>query len=104
MSKIYRQGILSNASELRSQFDLLAPIRQQIDKFEIHNPELARWLCKVIPSQCPFERDVYFFGKKVAHLPPLCKLNPLYEEVVALRFRALCYLTDCCGEDVRAYC
>jgi len=34
----------------------------------------------------------------------MCKLNPLYEEVVALRFRALCYLADECGEDVTCYC
>ena len=37
-------------------------------------------------------------------IPPLCKLNPVYEEVVYLRFRALCYLADCCGEDIQRYC
>jgi hypothetical protein len=43
-------------------------------------------------------------GRKLFHIPPLCKLNPLYEEVVSLRFRALCYLADECGEDVTPYC
>jgi hypothetical protein len=61
-------------------------------------------LCKLIPAQCPFERDVKFFGHTLFHIPPLCKLNPLYEEVVALRFRGLCYLADECGEDVTPYC
>nr|WP_317110593.1 Mo-dependent nitrogenase C-terminal domain-containing protein [Chroococcidiopsis sp. SAG 2025] len=34
----------------------------------------------------------------------MCKLNPLYEQVVALRFKALTYLADECGEDVSLYC
>jgi hypothetical protein len=33
----------------------------------------------------------------------LCKLNPLYEQLVGLRFRALSYLADDCGEDVSQY-
>lgn len=37
------------------------------------------------------------------HIPPLCKLNPLYNEVMALRFRALSYLSDTCGEDITPY-
>ncbi|MHC5727587.1 MAG: Mo-dependent nitrogenase C-terminal domain-containing protein, partial [Nostoc sp.] len=35
---------------------------------------------------------------------PMCKLNPLYNELVYLRFRALCYLVDQCGEDIQSYC
>ncbi|MFY8175362.1 Mo-dependent nitrogenase C-terminal domain-containing protein, partial [Planktothrix agardhii] len=27
-----------------------------------------------------------------------------YEELVYLRFQALCYLADECGEDISAYC
>lgn len=42
--------------------------------------------------------------KTLFTIPPLCKLNPLYEEVIALRFRAQCYLADNCGEDVSLYC
>jgi hypothetical protein len=37
------------------------------------------------------------------HIPPLCKLNPFYEEVLGMRFRALCYLADECGEDVSQF-
>ncbi len=79
-------------------------IRTQLETIQINNPKLAHLLCKTIPVQCPFERDVYLLGKKIAHIPPLCKLNPFYEQVVSLRFRALCYLADECGEDVRCYC
>ena len=85
-------------------FDILQPLRQWIDKIEVRNSRLAHRLCKFIPAQCPFERDVCFFGHKLFHIPPMCKLNPLYEEVVSLRFRALCYLADECGEDVSCYC
>lgn len=84
--------------------DLLRPLRQKLDSLEIRNPRLAHRLCQLIPAQCPFERDVKLFGKTLFHIPPMCKLNPLYEEVSSLRFRALCYLADECGEDVSAYC
>jgi len=85
-------------------FDPLQPVRQWLDKVQVHNPNLAHRICQVIPAQCPFERDVKLFGRTLFHIPPMCKLNPLYEEVVGLRFRALCYLADECGEDITAYC
>jgi hypothetical protein len=71
---------------------------------QIKNAKFAHWVCRSIPAQCPFERDIVLFGYHLLHIPPLCKLNPLYEEVVGLRFRALCYLADECGEDVTPYC
>lgn len=83
--------------------DVLKPVKHWMDGLEIHDPQLARFLCRMIPSQCPFEREVKLFGHKVVHIPPLCKLNPLYEQLVGLRFRALSYLADDCGEDVSPY-
>ncbi len=84
--------------------DLLAPVRQWLDKIEVKEAGFAHFLCKQIPSQCPFERHVQFKGFTLLYIPPLCKLNPVYNEVVALRFRALCYLADVCGEDISTYC
>lgn len=83
--------------------DVLAPVRHWLDDLEMHDPRVAKFLCKMIPSQCPFERDVKLFGHKVVHIPPLCKLNPLYEQLVGIRFRALSFLADDCGEDVSPY-
>jgi hypothetical protein len=83
---------------------LLQPIRYWLNSIEITDRKTAHFLCTAIPVQCPFERDIYLFGYFIAHIPPLCKLNPFYEEVSSLRFRALCYLADTCGEDVRCYC
>jgi tellurite resistance protein len=80
--------------------DVLHPVREWLDHMDVHDPKVARLLCKMIPSQCPFERDITLFGRKLVHIPPLCKLNPLYEQMVGLRFRALSYLADECGEDV----
>lgn len=85
-------------------FDPLSPLRQWLDRLSVQDDKLAHRICRLVPSQCPFERDIVFFGRKVAHIPPLCKLNPLFDEVVALRFRALCYLADECGEDISQYC
>lgn len=86
------------------RLDILQPIRVWLDNLEIPNATIAHFLCRTIPVQCPFARDIYLFGQKVGYIPPLCKLNPLYEQVVGLRFRALCYLADICGEDVGSYC
>ncbi|MEB3182525.1 MAG: Mo-dependent nitrogenase C-terminal domain-containing protein [Nostocaceae cyanobacterium] len=85
------------------QLDALRPLRDWLDGLEIDDPRLARFLCKIIPPQCPFERDIVLFGRKIVHIPPLCKLNPLYEQLVYLRFRALSYLADERGEDISAY-
>ncbi|MEM7554774.1 MAG: Mo-dependent nitrogenase C-terminal domain-containing protein [Cyanobacteria bacterium P01_A01_bin.84] len=84
--------------------DVLKPLRQWLDNIQISDRKLAHRLCQLIPSQCPFERDINIFDKTLFHIPPLCKLNPLYEELVSLRFRALCYLADECGEDIAEYC
>ncbi|MEY3299597.1 MAG: hypothetical protein RLZZ597_2857 [Cyanobacteriota bacterium] len=83
-----------------SKIDPLKPAREWLDQLEVHDPRLARFVCKLIPSQCPFERDVVLFKKKLVHIPAMCKLNPLYDQLVGLRFRALSYLADECGEDV----
>jgi len=82
---------------------VLAPIKDWLDGWDIHDPKVAHMVCKMIPSQCPFERDVVIFGKKVAHIPAMCKLNPVYDQLVGLRFRALSYLADECQEDVSKY-
>lgn len=82
------------------KLDPLKPAREWLDQMEVHDPRLARFVCKLIPSQCPFERDVVLFNKKLVHIPAMCKLNPLYDQLVGLRFRALSYLADDCGEDV----
>jgi Mo-dependent nitrogenase C-terminus len=81
-------------------FNLLLLVKNYLDNLEITSPELARWLCHAIPAQCPFERNISLFGHHLFHIPPLCKLNPCYEQLVGLRWRALCYLADECGEFV----
>lgn len=83
--------------------DILQPVRVWLDGMDIQDPRVARFMCKMIPAQCPFERDVTLFGHKIVHIPPLCKLNPLYEQLVGLRFRALSYLADEQGEDISTY-
>ena len=81
----------------------LKPLRQWIDRLTIKNEQQANLLCQLIPAQCPFQRDVKIGGHTILHIPPLCKLNPVYPEIVALRWRALCYLADECGADISKY-
>ncbi|HIK38429.1 MAG: nitrogenase [Geminocystis sp.] len=89
--------------EEKGGIDLLQPVKHWLDGIEIKDARLARFICKMIPSQCPFERDIVLFGRKIVHIPPMCKLNPLYEQLIALRFRALSFLADECKEDVTPY-
>jgi hypothetical protein len=95
---------IANRTKPALQFAPLLPLRQWLESFPIQSPKTARRVCQLIPAQCPFERTIKLFGRPILHIPPLCKLNPVYEELVALRFRALCYLADECGEDVLHYC
>lgn len=88
----------------KATFDLLKPLRQKIDSFEIQKSQTAHRIAKLIPAQCPFERTIKILGHVIINIPPLCKLNPLYDEFVFLRFRALCFLVDRCGEDISSYC
>jgi hypothetical protein len=97
-------SLRSPSSENASRRGTLQPIQLWLDGVEVRNAKTARWIAKLIPAQCPFERDVKLLGRTVAHIPPLCKLNPLYDQLVMLRFRALCYLAEECGEDIRSYC
>lgn len=87
-----------------SRFTPLKFVRQWLDGIKVGDRKMAQTLASVIPAQCPFERTVKFFGRTVLYIPPLCKLNPFYEELVGIRFRALCYLADECGEDISQYC
>ena len=82
----------------------LQPIYDWLDQLQVTDSRTAHWIAKLIPAQCPFERDLKLFGRTLAHIPPLCKLNPFYDQFVGLRFRALCYLVDECGEDIQSYC
>jgi tellurite resistance protein len=94
---------LTPPEKSRSSVDVLYPVKDWLEEMEIKDPRLAKFICRVIPPQCPFERDINLFGRKIAHIPPLCKLNPLYEQFTLLRFRSLSYLADECGEDVTKY-
>jgi len=95
---------MESLASFRFEIASLQPVRQWFESLEIRNPKLARFLCKLIPVRCPFERQFKLFGYTVFRIPPLCKLNPLYDQVVGLRFRCLSYLADECGEDVTLYC
>jgi len=83
---------------------ILNPMRYRIDNLEIRDRNFAHTLCQLIPSQCPFARNIQLFGHTIFHIPPICKINPLYDQLMGLRFRALTYLADNCGEDITPYC
>jgi hypothetical protein len=75
-------------------------LQQWLEGLEIKEEQTARRIVKLIPAQCPFERKIQIFGQVIFRIPALCKFNPLYEQLVGLRFRALCFLVDSCGENI----
>jgi hypothetical protein len=48
----------------------------------------AKLICSIIPATCPFARTVKV-GSVTITIPPLCKLNPFYYQLMELRFKAL---------------
>ncbi|MGV0027724.1 Mo-dependent nitrogenase C-terminal domain-containing protein [Phormidesmis priestleyi] len=84
--------------------NLFSSIQQWLESVEICHPKVARSLCKIIPARCPFEREIKLFNRTIVSIPPLCKLNPFYDQIVEIRFKSLSYLADHCGEDVTLYC
>ncbi len=92
-----RLSQILSSLHLKPQFALLQPLRQWLNHIEVANPKLAQILCQLIPAQCPFARQIRLQDKVLFEIPPMCKINPLYEELMYLRFRAMCYLADECG-------
>ena len=80
----------------------LDPLKQWLDGLDPGDERISSFIVHLIPSQCPFERDINLFGRKLVHIPPMCKINPLYEQLVALRFRCLGHLSM--DEQLRISC
>lgn len=72
----------------------LHQIRNWLDSVEIHNSTVAYLLCQIIPASCPFAREVKLFNNILFVIPPLCKLNPLYNQLMGLRFKSLVCLAN----------
>lgn len=73
--------------------DVLQPIRNWIDSRPMKNTTVATLICQLVPAACPFARTIHFLGHSLV-IPPLCKINPFYEQLMGLRFRALVYLEE----------
>jgi len=94
--------MVNSLSNSKSKLDILKPLRNLIEGIPVENEKTAHRIVAIIPADCPFERDVKVFKRTVAHIPPMCKLNPLYDQLIMLRFKAMCYLVDECGIDAAA--
>lgn len=55
-------------------------------------PELARKWIDLVPSKCPFERQIWLGDTLVLYVPPLCSLNPLSSQLYEIRLEAQTYL------------
>jgi hypothetical protein len=69
-------------------------VRDRVNQVDVNNPKTAQLICKLVPPSCPFQRTIKLFGKPLLVIPPLCHFNPVYEELMALRFRALTFLSE----------
>lgn len=64
-------------------------VRVSINSASAFSEADALFIVGFIPSTCPFERDVYLYKLKLFHIPPICKINPYYKEIVNLKLRAI---------------
>ena len=71
---------------------MITTLKQHLDNLTIHRRLTAQLIVVLIPASCPFARTIRLGRWTIAEIPPLCKLNPFYEELVMLWFRALCFL------------
>ena len=55
--------------------------------------EAARLISHLIPASCPFARDLSICGFSI-HIPPLCKLNPFYYQLMSLRYQAITFISQ----------
>jgi hypothetical protein len=94
---------MKTTDTMSPEADMFDVIRQWFDGIEVRDLRQAHFICTLIPASCPFERQIKLFNRTIFSIPPLCKLNPLYEQFVALRFRSLTYLADECGVDIQRY-
>lgn len=60
-------------------------------------------ICELMPSQCPFKREIYFQNHKLFQIFSLGPFNPVYEKVIVFRFREFSYLADQCSKDINRY-
>ncbi|MGD1896696.1 MAG: Mo-dependent nitrogenase C-terminal domain-containing protein [Phormidesmis sp.] len=94
--------MVNSLSNSKRNLDILKPLRNWIEGISVENEKTAHRIVSLIPADCPFERDIKVFRRTIAHIPPMCKINPLYEQLTMLRFKAMCYLVDECGVDAAA--
>ncbi|MBE9059816.1 Mo-dependent nitrogenase C-terminal domain-containing protein [cf. Phormidesmis sp. LEGE 11477] len=71
----------------------LAPVRTWLNALEVHNVRLAQWVCRLVPNTCSSGHDLILLGHCL-HVPSLCEVNPLADELVDLRFRAADFLYE----------
>ncbi len=76
-------------------------VRKWLQSIEIHNQKIAKLFCIIIPAHCPFQKEVKIFNHILFRIPSLCKLNPFYEELIALRFKSLSYLAARCSNNLK---
>jgi len=88
------QGLMPCSSTAGQPWRPLGPLKQWLDELDPGDERIASFIVHLIPAQCPFERDIVLFGRKLVHIPPMCKVNPLYEQLVGLRFRCLSHLPE----------
>lgn len=68
-------------------------LRNYLNSLDVSNKAIAQVICFLIPSACPFARTLQILNRKIV-IPPLCKLNPVYDELMKLRFKALGVIHD----------
>jgi len=82
------------AADQAHDWHVLPPLKPWLDQWDPVDPHVAALIVSLIPAQCPFEQDIVVLGRKLLHIPPMGKINPLYDQLVGLRFRRIGHLPE----------
>ena len=78
--------------EVTQPWKPFAPLKQWLDSLDLGDEMIFSFVVQLFPSQCPFERDfIFLVACWSLSFPPMCKIHPLFEQLVALRFRCICH-------------
>ena len=71
----------------------LDPLKHWLNGLDPGDERISSFIAHLIPFLDPFGCDIDLFAHKLVQIPVMCKINPLFEQFLAVRFRCLGHLS-----------
>ena len=70
----------------------LDPLKHWLNGLDLGDERISSFIAHLIPFPYPFGRNINLFARKLVQIPPMSKINALFDQLVSLRFRCLGHL------------